>query len=153
MTIRFKPALESHVSNEIDFEWVCKLAHELNRTLCIQLGDDSHKDWDSSEEWVKDSTRKGVAFHILNPDATPEQSHQNWLNQKVTEGWACGPEKDTEAKTHPCMVPYQDLPTDHRIKDHLFRSAVLSVIGALKDSGKTISAECGCSNFSEQSYI
>lgn len=153
MVVLFKPSIENHDTNPINFEWVAKLCHELNRQLAQAFGDISHKSWDESEEWVRESTRKGVAFHILHPEATPRESHGRWMEHKEREGWSCGPDKDDTAKTHPCMVPYDELPTEHRMKDHLFRNAVKSVLDALNEQGVTISAECGCDNFSEQSYI
>ena len=32
--------------------------------------------------------------------------------------------KDAEKKTHPCIVPYSDLPVVQRAKDYLFREVV-----------------------------
>ena len=55
---------------------------------------------------------------------TPEESHENWRKVKDAEGWVYGPVKDAEAKTHPCMVPYEELPSAQIIKDHLFQAVV-----------------------------
>jgi len=55
---------------------------------------------------------------------TPEEGHEGWLRIKEKEGWVYGPVKDTVAKTHPCMLPYNELPADQRFKDTLFSLAV-----------------------------
>ena len=55
---------------------------------------------------------------------TPEESHNGWLAHKEKEGWVYGTIKDAVAKTHPCMVPYSQLPPEQRIKDHLFSTVV-----------------------------
>jgi hypothetical protein len=64
-------------------------------------------------------------FIKASPDTTPEDSHKNWLAHKVKDGWVYGPVKDVEKKEHPCMVPYEELPLEQRVKDYLFRAVVL----------------------------
>lgn len=61
--------------------------------------------------------------------ATPEDLHQSWCDFKAADGWVYGEVKDAEAKTHPCLVPYEELPEEQRIKDDLFKA----VVGALSD--------------------
>jgi hypothetical protein len=41
-----------------------------------------------------------------------------------------GEVKDAEKKTHPCIVPYKDLPPEQQAKDHLFK-AVVSALAPL----------------------
>jgi hypothetical protein len=49
------------------------------------------------------------------------------MKQKVKDGWVLGHIKDGAKKTHPCMVPYNQLPEGQRKKDHLFRAIVLAL--------------------------
>jgi hypothetical protein len=42
----------------------------------------------------------------------------------MNEGWVYGETKDPVAKTHPCLVAYNDLPIEQQVKDHLFRAVV-----------------------------
>lgn len=35
-----------------------------------------------------------------------------------------GPVKLVEFRQHPCIMPYEELPRDQRVKDHLFRAVV-----------------------------
>jgi hypothetical protein len=51
------------------------------------------------------------------------------MAQKKREGWVYGEEKNAEEKTHPCMVPYDQLPKEQQFKDALFGAVVRSVLG------------------------
>lgn len=101
---------------------VARLCHELNRAYCERLGDYTQQPWDACPDWQKDSAVAGVNAAV--EGATAEQLHQSWLDHKASEGWVYGEVKDPEAKTHPCMVPYAELPREQQVKDHLFRAAV-----------------------------
>ncbi len=105
-------------------------AHEVNRAYCAALGDDSQVAWEDAPEWQKDSARNGVRG-ALNPDQKPEDSHEGWMSQKAAEGWVYGEVKDPEAKTHPCMVPYDQLPEGQRAKDSIFLSVVRQTKAAI----------------------
>lgn len=105
-------------------ELAAMTAHEVNRAYCTANGDLSQPKWDDAPDWQKDSARLGVLHIKANPDSTPDASHESWLAQKVKDGWVYGPKKDAEAKTHPCMVPYDQLPFSDRVKDYLFGGVV-----------------------------
>lgn len=100
------------------------LAHEVNRAYCAALGDDSQPPWDEAPDWQRDSAFDGVMFHLEHPDAGPSGSHENWLRHKQADGWVYGETKDPDAKTHPCMVPFEQLPVEQKVKDHLFTAIV-----------------------------
>jgi hypothetical protein len=104
-----------------------QVAHEANRTYCATIGDYSQAAWADAPQWQKDSAIAGVRFHLTS-DATPEQSHESWLAHKKADGWNYGPVKDATLKTHPCYVPYADLPADQKIKDHIFRGIVHAML-------------------------
>ena len=108
---------------------IASIAHAINAAYCASLGDTSQPTWDNAPDWQKQSAEAGVAMHIANPDATPEQSHESWLAQKVAEGWVYGETKDADLKQHPCVRPYAELPPEQKAKDYLFRG----VVHALKD--------------------
>jgi hypothetical protein len=108
-------------------------AHELNRAYCAAMGDFSQLPWADAPQLQKDSVLMGVAMHLANPNATPEQSHESWLAQKTAEGWSYGPVKDAALKQHPCFLPYAELPEAQKAKDHIFRAAVHSVSAAFKE--------------------
>jgi hypothetical protein len=64
-----------------------------------------------------------------NPELTPAQSHSCWMAHKKSEGWVYGEEKSEEHRTHPCMVPYDQLPDEQKFKDTLFGAVVRAVLG------------------------
>lgn len=84
--------------------------------------------WEDAPEWQWASAMRGVALHIDFPDAGVQASHASWMSQKASEGWVYGPAKDAEAKTHPCMVPFDDLPVDQQAKDYIFRAIVRALV-------------------------
>ena len=103
---------------------IAKVAHEINRAYCAALGDETQVAWEDAPEWQRASAIAGVEMHLANPDATPEQSHESWLAQKLADGWEYGEVKDAHKKQHPCCVPYDQLPPEQKAKDYLFRAAV-----------------------------
>ena len=105
--------------NQIAF--VC---HQTNRAYCETIGDKSQSDWDQSPDWQKESAIAGVKFRLANPDATPEDMHKNWCKDKLNDGWIYGKVKDPNKKTHPCLLPYDQLPEEQRVKDALFANVV-----------------------------
>jgi hypothetical protein len=49
------------------------------------------------------------------------------MAHKIAEGWVYGAVKDPEAKTHPCIMPFDDLPPEQRAKDYIFRGVVRGI--------------------------
>lgn len=105
---------------------IAQVAHEINKAYCESIGDTSQPEWEDAPEWQKNSAVNGVKFHIENPEAGPESSHNSWLKQKQEEGWKWGPVKDIDKKEHPCFAPYNQLPQEQKSKDYLFRQVIHS---------------------------
>ncbi len=103
---------------------IAAICHEANRAFCEKLGDNSQPYWEDAPDWQKDSAIDGAQFHLVDADASPSASHENWLKLKVEEGWVYGPVKDPEKKEHPCCVPYEQLPIEQKCKDYLFKGVV-----------------------------
>ena len=36
--------------------------------------------------------------------------HEVWAETRIKQGWKYGEQRNDELKTHPCLVPYEDLP-------------------------------------------
>lgn len=111
-----------------EIEQVAKVCHEANRAYCETIGDFSQKPWDEAEEWQRESAVKGVLFRANNPTLPDSAQHDAWMKEKIEAGWVYGPEKDAEKKTHPCIVPYAQLPHFQRLKDALFVGIVDALI-------------------------
>ena len=111
---------------------IAEVCHEVNRAYCQALGDDSQVPWSEAPAWQKDSAVSGVRMHQDNPDATAAMSHECWLSEKTEAGWKHGRLKSETLKTHPCMVPFNELPVDQKAKDYIFRAIVHAL---LKENG------------------
>lgn len=107
---------------------IARICHEVNKAFCESIGDMSQPTWDAAPQWQKDSAMTGVLGIISGEIKTPADSHNSWMKQKEADGWVYGEVKDPEAKTHPCMVPYEALPATQQTKDHLFGAVVRSFI-------------------------
>jgi hypothetical protein len=105
---------------------IAKTCHEVNKVYCESIGDFTQVEWDKAPKWQKDSAIDGVAYLFKNPNATCEDIHENWMKAKKADGWRYGIVKDAEAKTHPCIMPYNFLSLEQRMKDTLFISIVRS---------------------------
>ena len=107
---------------------IAKLCHDACREYCLTIDDDSHLPFEESPELLQASVIDGVKRVLKNPDMTAEESHNNWLTYKIEEGWTVGEKKDVEAKTHPNLVPFAELPETEQYKDELFIRTVLENI-------------------------
>ena len=108
-------------------EQIAVVCHEANKAFCTVIGDNSQKSWAESEQWQRDSAIKGVEFAVMHPDAPASQQHDAWLADKAVNGWKYGPAKNATLKEHPCIVPYEKLPLNQQLKDHLFKAIVKSL--------------------------
>ncbi len=107
---------------------IARVCHEANKAWCMLVGDYSQKHWDEAEEWQLESAIKGVEYRLANPSAGEDSQHNAWMEEKINNGWVYGETKDAELKTHPCIVPFDQLPTHQKKKDKLF----CAIVDALK---------------------
>lgn len=103
---------------------IARIVHEANRAFCLSHGDMTHRAWINTPEHVRQSTIEGVAYLRRNPHLTPQQMHENWSAAKLQQGYRYGQSKCHHARTHPCLVPYDQLPAEQQFKDHLFHAIV-----------------------------
>lgn len=102
-------------------ESCASVAHEANRALCEADGDFSQVPWEEASEDIKEGARGGILKVLANPNITPEDLHNDWAQNKLADGWVYGPEKDESRKTHPNLVPYEDLSQIDQLKDQTFK--------------------------------
>jgi hypothetical protein len=103
---------------------IAQVCHQANRAWGASNGDLSQPDWMDAPEWQTESAINGVKFRLENPDAGPDAQHNAWSAEKVAQGWVYGDVKDAEKKTHPCLVPFEELPLFQQKKDKLFSAIV-----------------------------
>ncbi|ANJ65198.1 putative RyR domain-containing protein [Erwinia phage vB_EamP_Frozen] len=109
--------------DEAEITMIARLCHQANKAYCESLGDFSQPDWEDAPSEIRASAMFGVEFH-LEADRTPAESHENWMKQKILDGWMYGPVKNFETKEHPLLVDYDQLPQEHKSKDYIFRGIV-----------------------------
>ncbi len=116
----------------LTIDQVAGICHEANRGYCACHGDYSQLSWSDSPNWLRQSVIDGVLFnlnHFLNygHPAEPGDSHKRWMARKVAEGWKYGPVKDEESRSHPCLMPFENLPVEQQVKDRLFTAIVTAL--------------------------
>jgi len=107
---------------------IAVVCHQANKAWCQVHQDLSQKDWEQAEDWQRQSAIKGVEFRLDNPNAKEDAQHNAWMADKIADGWVYGETKDADAKTHPCIVPFDQLPEFQQKKDKLF----CAIVDALK---------------------
>ena len=116
----------------IDIERIAHVCHEANRVLQVTSGEDASPHFMEAPEWQVQSAYEGVTAAL--EGATPEQLHESWMAAKIRDGWRWGPVKSADVLTHPCIVPYAELPEDQRIKDAVFH-AIVSAFALAESEG------------------
>ena len=116
--------------SKIQIETIARACHEANRTWCLYLGDTSQVEWTEAPDNIRESAIAGVT--IAANGATPEEQHDAWCAFKVQDGWIHGEAKNAALKTHPCLVPYADLPPEQRAKDAIYIGTVRAFVAAFE---------------------
>lgn len=77
--------------------------------------------WDDREESFKAQFRDVIEM-MCGPDrkSSPEELHDDWVRAYEAMGWIYAPQRNTDLKTHPDMVPYDELEPRERDKDAVF---------------------------------
>ncbi|KAF0146685.1 MAG: hypothetical protein FD153_32 [Rhodospirillaceae bacterium] len=112
----------------MNLTYISRVCHEINVAICNVFEGHNHPSWDEAPEWQRSSSIDGVRFAIGHPDASPEDQHNRWMDDRRAEGWQYGPVKDEANKIHPCMVPYDQLSQEQRLKDHVFLAVVRAMV-------------------------
>lgn len=123
---------------------IAKLAHNMsnatvgNTNFLVPEAMPIIYSWNDAPVEMQDSVLDGVRAILNQKVRSPEQAHENWMEHKADNGWHYGPVKDTEARQHPCMLPYSELSPYNRLKDAIFFDTVthlIEMIGARPSLG------------------
>jgi hypothetical protein len=58
-------------------------------------------------------------------------NHDHWALQRMADGWRLGPERNDSLKTHPGLIPYEELSESEKEYDRLSVLETLKAIAAL----------------------
>lgn len=104
---------------------IAEVVHNIQRVFCESIGE-SLPAWAESGN-MQQTTISGVIALISTPDAEGGFSHDEWMKGKISEGYVWGEVRDHVKKTHPSLVPFNQLPKNEQTKDHLFVATVRSL--------------------------
>lgn len=120
--------LRPEIMEMLQIPAIAQVCHQVNKSYCEAIKDYSQPEWEDAPEWQRGSAIRGVMSYIKDGYPDPKKLHDNWLEDKKKNGWSWGRVKDGEKKTHPNMVPYEDLSQEDKIKDYLFGAVVKSMV-------------------------
>jgi len=68
-------------------------------------------------------------------ESLAEMEHKRWVNERTSQGWSYGPERDNRRKVHPDLKEWDALDKVTREQD---RDAVRAIPGILREAGYQI---------------
>lgn len=117
--------------HDVTAEDIARVVHAANRELQIVQGDPvPSPPWDDAPDYQVRQATAGVQEVIRNHTLTAEQSHELWVDRMREDGWTPGEAKDPARKTHPTLLPWDELPTEQQLKDRLFIAIVRALAPA-----------------------
>ena len=54
--------------------------------------------------------------------------HEVWAETRINQGWTYGEQRNDELKTHPCLVPYEELSEEEKVYDRNTSVSTLKLI-------------------------
>jgi hypothetical protein len=121
-----------------EIEVIARVCHGTNIELQKAHGDEAPSlPWEAESDETRQVAVAGVERALAG--ITPEELHAAWCRDLAADGWRRGGVKDRLAKTHPCLVPYGQLPPEQKVKDAVF----LAVVKAMSGGGAPQSAVPG----------
>ena len=114
----------------ISIETVAQICHAANvifSNSCCELKV-PQTEWEKLGEGIKKKMISAIDKIQSGEISTPLEAHNNWMRDRRAAGWVWGLTKDEVNKTHPCLVEYEELPEDERIKDDIFFSIVYGLL-------------------------
>lgn len=128
--MKFSELLKNRKDNEIAKEVItraivyCHTNNNLIRFLNNQIDDPIMPVLSSKER--KEGMISAMERIVFREVSTPQEMHKIWEDFMKNDGWSYAKEKSHTNKTHPCMVPYDELPEFEKLKDQIFIDSVLS---------------------------
>ena len=84
------------------------------------------RDWDPNPV---DTTNVSLPDELLElSELLAENAHDNWAQQRISEGWHYGPTRNEKRRTNPLLVPYAQLSNSEKDCDRRLAIQTLKVI-------------------------
>lgn len=99
---------------------LAKICHEAARAHEENETEIKRNPWEDSSGDHRRGLIETVGFIKQNPDATPEQVHEQWVKRKKKAGWRRGEKRSEKDKTSPYLVRWDELPDEIKMKTTLF---------------------------------
>lgn len=96
---------------------IAQLCHESGRLFSKIIGAEAPPDWESLTPDEKAEIIALVDYRIENTNAPFSAQHAKWKDNKIAAGWKFGKIFNEDKKTHPCIIPYDELPINTRRAD------------------------------------
>lgn len=113
---------EDYSDAELDF--IASVAHSVQCGIDYAFGLPELHQWGLMGDGYKAQMKASVRA-VLVHDKSPKSLHGSWLSRLTQEGWVHGEVKDAEKKTHPLLVPFDELPIEWKLRLRQFRAAVI----------------------------
>ena len=79
-----------------------------------------------------DTTNVELDLEILKlSQVLAENVHELWAKERLENGSKYGKERNDSLKTHPCLIPYDQLPESEKVYDQITATETLKVIQKL----------------------
>jgi hypothetical protein len=74
-----------------------------------------------------------VSLDDLQPllESLARNAHEIWAQQRLRDGWTYGAHRDDVKRTHPCLVPYENLSESEKDYDRIMVNEALKAIIAM----------------------
>lgn len=65
--------------------------------------------------------------------------HDIWAETRISQHWTYGPKRNDAEKTHPCLIPYEELPEEEKVYD---RNTCIETLKFILKAGFSIMPKC-----------
>lgn len=109
-----------------DNTMVAKIAHAAAMELQDAQGDGYVSvPWRALAPEVRANAIAGV--EAIRAGMTPKENHERWCTQLTSQGWSKGAARDPYARTHPHLVPWDELTDAQQDRSRLFFHVVMAL--------------------------
>lgn len=104
-------------------EEIARVSHEACAAYQRMIGQEyPHLSWLQVTKETRECTIRGV--ELVFAGKTPAEIHADWVEMRKGQGWQWGHRKSDVNRTHPNMVPYDQLPEAERYKNEIHAAVI-----------------------------